>query len=44
METDEEEILVSQGESAVTLELPDDMSDEQMHEAEAYAALYALGG
>ena len=44
VETDEEEILVSQGESAVTLELPDNMSDEQIHEAEAYAALYALGG
>ena len=35
VETDEEEILVSQGESAVTLELPDDTSEEQMHEAEA---------
>ena len=35
---------MSLGESAVTLELPDDISKEQMHEAEAYAALYALGG
>ena len=36
--------MVSQGESAVTLELLDDASDEQIYEAEAYAALYALGG
>ena len=35
IENDKEEILVSQGKSAVTLELPDDISDEQMHEAEA---------
>ena len=35
---------MSQGKSAVTLELLDDISDEQIHEAEAYAALYALGG
>ena len=35
---------MSQGKSAVTLELPDDISDEQMHEAEAYTALYTLGG
>ena len=35
---------MSQGESSVTLELPDEMSDEQIQEAEAYAALYALGG
>ena len=44
VETDEEEILVSQDESAVTLELPKDMSEEQTQEAEAYATLYALGG
>ena len=36
--------MVSQGESAVTLELLDDASDEQIYEAEAYAELYALGG
>ena len=35
---------MSQGKSAVTLKLPDDISNKQMHEAEAYAALYALGG
>ena len=35
---------MSQGKSAVTLKLPDDISDKQMHEAEVYAALYALGG
>ena len=36
METDEEEILVSHGESAVTLELPEDMSDDQAMEEEAW--------
>ena len=35
METDKDEILVSQCESAVTLQLPEDLSDEQMQEAEA---------
>ena len=40
----EKEILVSQGKSTVTLELLDDISEEQIHEAEGYAALYALGG
>ena len=44
VETDKEEILVSQGEFAVTLKLPEEISDEQVQEAEAYAALYALGG
>ena len=44
IEEDEDEILVSQGESAVTLELPDEMSNKQTQEAEAYAALYAIGG
>ena len=44
VEDDETDILVSQGELAVTLELPEDMPDDQTQEAEAYAALYAIGG
>ena len=44
VEAEKEEILVSQGKSTVTLELLDDISEEQIHEAEGYAALYALGG
>ena len=44
MEDDETDILVSQGESAVTLKIPDEMSNDQTTEAEAYAALYAVGG
>ena len=38
------DILVSQGESVVTLEIPDEIPDDQTTEAEAYAALYAVGG
>ena len=44
MEDDETDILVSQGESMVTLEIPDETPDDQTKEAEAYAALYAVGG
>ena len=44
METDGNEILVSQCESAITMELPEELSDEQAIEAEAHAVLYALGG
>ena len=44
VEDEGDEILVSQCESAVTMELPEELSDEQAIEAEAYAALYALGG
>ena len=44
MEDDETDILVSQGESVVTLEIPDEIPDNQTTEAEAYAALYAVGG
>ena len=35
---DEEDIVVNQGESSVTLECPEDMSSQ------AYAALFTLGG
>ena len=38
-----EEITVSQGESCVTVDYQQDLTDEQITEAEAYAALYALG-
>ena len=44
VETDGDEILVSQCESAITMELPEELSDEQAIEAEAYAVLYVLGG
>ena len=44
METDGNEILVSQCESAITMELPEELSDEQAIEAEVYAVLYVLGG
>ena len=43
METSKKEILVSLGETVVTLELLEDISDKQMQEAKAYGALYALG-
>ena len=39
-----DDITVNQGESAITIEYPEDLSDTQVTEAEAYAALYALGG
>ena len=39
-----EEITVSQGEACITVDCPDDLNDHQIVEAEAYAALYALGG
>ena len=38
------EITVSQGEACVTVDCPDDLDNHQRVEAEAYAALYALGG
>ena len=44
VEDDEMDILVSQGESMVTLEIPDDTPEDQSIEAEAYAALFAVGG
>ena len=44
VEDEGDEILVSQCESAVTMELPEELSDEQAIAAEAYTALYALGG
>ena len=36
--------MVNQYESAITMECPENLSDDQVIEAEAYAALYALGG
>ena len=36
--------MVNQCESAITMECPEDLSDDQVIKAEAYAALYALGG
>ena len=39
-----EEIIVSQGEACITVDCPDDLSDHQIVEAEAYTALYTLGG
>merc|ERR1712240_44562 len=44
VEDDEMDILVSQGESMVTLEIPDDTPEDQTMEAETYAALFAVGG
>ena len=44
VEDDEMDILVSQGESMVTLEIPDETPENQSIEAEAYAALFAVGG
>ena len=38
------DLLVSQGESMVTLEIPEDTPESQVIEAEAYAALFAIGG
>ena len=36
-----EEITVSQGESCITVDCPNDLSNDQITEAEAYTALYA---
>ena len=44
VDNDRGEILVSQYKSAVTMELLEELSNEQIIEAEAYDALYALGG
>ena len=43
-EPNEEDIRVNQDETSVCMEYPEDMSNEQVTEAEAYAALFALGG
>ena len=42
--TDSEDVTVSQGESCITVECPEELNDLQLIEAEAYAALYAVGG
>ena len=42
--TEEDDITVNQGESAITIEYPEDLSDTQVTEVEAYAALFAIGG
>merc|ERR1712240_101251 len=44
VEVDEMDILVSQGESMVTLEIPNKTPENQSMEAEDYAALFAVGG
>ena len=44
VEDDEMDILVSQGELMVTLEIPDEIPEDQTMEAEAYAALFAVRG
>ena len=36
--------MVYQCESSITMEYPGNLSDDQIIEVEAYAALYALGG
>ena len=41
---DGDDILVNQCESAVMMEYSGTLSEEQIMEAEAYAALFALGG
>ena len=41
---DEEDIRINQDESSTTVEYPEDMSSQQVTKAEAYAALFALGG
>ena len=40
----EEDIRINRAESSVCMEYPEDMSSQQVTEAEAYAALFALGG
>ena len=40
----EDEVTVSQSESAVAIEFPEDFLEAQVTEIEAYAALYAIGG
>ena len=35
---------MSQGESCITVECPEELNDLQLIEVEAYAALYAVGG
>ena len=42
--TDCEDITVSQGETCITIDCPEELDDHQMVEAEAYAALYTVGG
>ena len=42
--TDENDIMVNQCESSITMEYPGNLSDNHIIEADAYAALYALGG
>ena len=44
VEDDKMDILVSQGESMVTLEIPDETPENQSTEADTYAALFAMGG
>ena len=41
---DEADIRVNQCESSITIEYPEDLSNHQITEVEAYAALYALSG
>ena len=41
---DGDDILVNQCESAMTMEFSEELSNEQVTEAEVYAMLYALGG
>ena len=40
----EDDVTVNQGESAVTIEYPKDLSEMQVTEIEVYAALFAIGG
>ena len=40
----EEDIRINRAELSVCMEYPEDMSSQQVTEAEAYAALFALGG
>ena len=42
--TEEDDVTINQGESAITIEYPKDLSDVQVTEVEAYAALFAIGG
>ena len=42
--TDEDDIMVNQCKSAIMMECPENLSDDQVIEAEAYAALFAIGG
>ena len=43
-EDNDTDILVSQGESMITLEIPEETPENQLIETEAYAALFAIGG